>query len=96
MSRSLPAIAQPMLDITPAAFMARLREALEVRHVVVGLVKAPIFALAIGLIGTRMGMTVARDTRAVGAATTSTVVQSIVAVILLDAFFAVLLQALDL
>jgi phospholipid/cholesterol/gamma-HCH transport system permease protein len=42
-----------------------------------------------------MGMTVGRDTRAVGAATTSTVVQSIVAVILLDAFFAVLLQALD-
>ncbi len=39
-------------------------------------------------------MTVGRDTRAVGAATTSTVVQSIVAVILLDAAFAVLLQAL--
>lgn len=90
------AIAHPMLDITPAAFVARLREALEMRHVVVGLVKAPMFALAIALIGTRMGMTVERDTRAVGAATTSTVVQSIVAVILLDALFAVLLQAVDL
>lgn len=89
------AIAHPMLDITPPAFLARLREALDLRHVVVGLVKAPVFALAIALIGTRMGMTVGRDTRAVGAATTSTVVQSIVAVILLDAFFAILLQALD-
>jgi len=59
-------------------------------------VKAPVFALAIAVIGVRMGMTVARDTRALGAATTSTVVQSIVAVILLDAGFAVLLQALDL
>lgn len=88
------AIAGPMLDITPAAFLARLRDALELRHAVVGLVKAPVFALFIAVIGTRMGMTVGRDTRAVGAATTSTVVQSIVAVILLDAGFAVLLEEL--
>ena len=88
-------IAEPMLDISPPAFLARLREALELRHVFVGLVKAPVFAFVIAVIGTRMGMTVARDTRALGAATTSTVVQSIVAVILLDAGFAVLLQALD-
>lgn len=90
------AIAGPMLDITPAAFLARLREALDLRHVLVGLAKAPVFALAIAVIGVRMGMTVGRDTRALGAATTSTVVQSIVAVILLDAAFAVLLQALEL
>lgn len=90
------AIAQPMLDITPTAFLARLRVELDLRHVVVGLLKAPVFAFVIALIGTRMGMTVARDTRALGAATTSTVVQSIVAVILLDAAFAILLQALAL
>lgn len=88
-------IAGPMLDITPAAFLTRLRESLELRHAVVGLVKAPVFALVISVIGTRMGLTVARDTRAVGVATTSTVVQSIVAVILLDALFAVVLQELD-
>ena len=90
------AVTGTMLDITPVAFLARLREALDVRHALVGLAKAPVFALVIAVIGTRMGMTVGRDTRAVGAATTSTVVQSIVAVILLDAAFAVLLQALEL
>jgi phospholipid/cholesterol/gamma-HCH transport system permease protein len=90
------AIAAPMLDVTPAAFLARLHEALDVRHVLVGLAKAPVFALVIAVIGCRMGMTVGRDTRALGIATTSTVVQSIVAVILLDAVFAVLMQALDL
>jgi phospholipid/cholesterol/gamma-HCH transport system permease protein len=90
------AIAGPMLDIGPVAFMARLHESLDTRHVFIGLVKAPVFALSIAVIGTRMGMTVGRDTRAVGAATTSTVVQSIVAVILLDAAFAVVLQAMDL
>lgn len=87
-------VAGPMLDITPSAFLARLREALALEHVIIGLVKAPVFAFVIAVIGTRMGMTVARDTRAVGAATTSTVVQGIVAVILLDAAFAVLLQEL--
>ena len=89
------AIAGPMLDITPSAFLARLHETLDVRHVFVGLGKAPVFALVIAVIGCRMGMTVGRDTRALGAATTSTVVQSIVAVILLDAVFAVVMEALD-
>lgn len=88
-------ISGPMLDITPTTFLARLQDNLAIRHVYVGLAKAPVFALFISVIGCRMGMTVARDTRALGMATTSTVVQSIVAVILLDAAFAVLFQSLD-
>ncbi len=88
-------IADPMLDITPTTFLARLQESLAIKHVYVGLAKAPVFALFIAVIGCRMGMTVRRDTRALGIATTSTVVQSIVAVILLDAGFAVLFQELD-
>jgi phospholipid/cholesterol/gamma-HCH transport system permease protein len=87
-------IAQPMLDITPTTFIERLRDSLEIKHVYVGLIKAPVFALVIAVIGCRNGMTVERDTRAVGMATTSTVVQSIVSVILLDAGFAVLFQEL--
>ncbi|RVT52602.1 MlaE family ABC transporter permease [Rubrivivax albus] len=88
------AIAQPMLDITPTAFVTRLQEALPLRHVLVGLAKAPVFALVIAVIGVRMGLAAPRDTAALGRATTSTVVQCIVAVILLDAVFAVVLQAL--
>jgi phospholipid/cholesterol/gamma-HCH transport system permease protein len=87
-------IAQPMLDITPTTFIERLRDSLEIKHVYVGLIKAPVFALVIAVIGCRNGMSVERDTRAVGMATTSTVVQSIVSVILLDAGFAVLFQEL--
>jgi phospholipid/cholesterol/gamma-HCH transport system permease protein len=89
-------VTHTMLDISPAAFAVRLHEALELKHVLVGLLKAPVFALVIALIGTRMGLAVTRDARAVGMATTSTVVQGIVSVILLDAAFAVVLQALDL
>ncbi len=88
-------VAEPMLGLTPITFLERLHEALDITHVWVGLGKAPAFALFIAVIGCRMGFTVERDTRAVGLATTSTVVQSIVAVILLDAAFAVLFQELD-
>jgi phospholipid/cholesterol/gamma-HCH transport system permease protein len=87
-------IAEPMLDITPTTFLERLRDALDIKHVYVGLSKAPVFALAIAVIGCHLGMTVERDTRAVGMATTSTVVQSIVSVILLDAAFAIFYQEL--
>ena len=87
-------VADSMLDVTPTTFIARLRDGLDISHPLVGLVKAPVFALVIALIGCRMGMSVDRDTRAVGMATTSTVVQSIVSVILLDAAFAVFFQEL--
>jgi len=88
------AVAQAMLDITPTTFIERLHVALQPRHFIIGLAKAPVFALFIAVIACRMGMTVSRDTRAIGISTTSTVVQSIVAVILLDAFFAILFQQL--
>jgi phospholipid/cholesterol/gamma-HCH transport system permease protein len=85
-------VADTMLSIPPPAFADRLHTALDIRHVWAGLMKTPVFALSIAIVGCRMGMHVGRDTRAVGLATTSTVVQSIVSVILLDAAFAVLFQ----
>ncbi len=89
-------IADHMLDISPGQFLDRLRYALLPRHLLIGLVKAPVFGFAIALIGCRMGMTVSRDARSIGRNTTSTVVQAIVVVIVLDALFAVLLQAVGL
>lgn len=83
-------VADIQLGVTYATFLDRLQSVLDVKHVFVGLVKAPVFAVFIALIGCRMGMAVKRDARSVGEATTSTVVQSIVAVILLNAGFAVL------
>ena len=85
-----------MLDITVSSFINRVQDVLEVRHYLIGLGKAPVFAFFIAVIGCSMGLSVGRDTRSIGINTTSTVVQSIVAVILLDAFFAVLMQELGL
>lgn len=87
-------IANTMLDLTPAGFIDRLHAALDPRHVLIGLGKSPVFALFIAVIGCRMGMDVARDTRSIGIHTTSTVVQAIVAVIILDAIFAIVCQEL--
>lgn len=89
-------MANGTLDITPQTFIDRLHIALRPRHYVIGLAKAPVFALFIAVIGCRMGMAVSRDTRSIGINTTSTVVQGIVAVILLDAIFAVVFQNLGL
>ncbi len=81
-----------LLGITPDVFLRRVHGALEMRQFVIGLSKAPAFAAVIAIIGCRMGLSVARDARSVGESTTSTVVQCIVWVILLDAAFAIASQ----
>jgi phospholipid/cholesterol/gamma-HCH transport system permease protein len=53
-----------------------------------------VFAAFIALIGCRMGIFAERDARSVGNNTTSTVVQCIVWVIVLDAGFALLYQSM--
>jgi phospholipid/cholesterol/gamma-HCH transport system permease protein len=87
-------IGATQLEISPRAFVDRLHATLDLSALVIGLMKAPVFAAFIAMIGCRMGLSVARDARSVGEHTTSTVVQCIVWVIVLDAIFAVTLQQL--
>ena len=82
------------LDISPTLFLSRLHAVLPLSYVLVGLAKAPVFAATVTMIACRMGFRVARDARSVGENTTSTVVQSIVWVIVLDAVFAVVFHKL--
>ena len=83
------------LDITPRVFVERVRGVLELPDFLVGIGKAPVFAAFIAVIACRMGLLVARDARSIGENTTSTVVQCIVWVFVLDAAFAVLFQHLE-
>ena len=87
-------ISASQLGIPVPTFMTRLHSVLDLTDVLVGLGKAPVFGAFIGLIGCRMGLAVSGDARSVGMNTTSTVVQSIVWIFLLDAAFAVTLQRL--
>ena len=73
------------LDISPAMFLSLLQSDIGVQHFLVGLVKAPIFAFLIAAIGCLEGFKVSGSAESVGAHTTSSVVQSIFVVIVLDA-----------
>ena len=76
------------LDISPAMFLSLLQSDIGVQHFLVGIVKAPIFAFLIAAIGCLEGFKVSGSAESVGAHTTSSVVQSIFVVIVLDAVVA--------
>jgi phospholipid/cholesterol/gamma-HCH transport system permease protein len=76
------------LDISPAMFLSLLQKDIGVEHFLVGMVKAPIFAFLIAAIGCLEGFKVSGSAESVGAHTTSSVVQSIFVVIVLDAMAA--------
>lgn len=82
-------VASWQLDVTPYTFLDRLRAVLPFNTLLFGLYKTPVFAAAIAFIACRNGFAVSRDARSVGEHTTGTVVQSLVAVILIDSAFAV-------
>jgi len=77
-------------------FMRRLPEGMGHRHLWLGLVKAPVFAVLIAIIGCRQGLRVERGAEGVGRATTTAVVQAIFAVIVINAFFSILFNVLGL
>lgn len=77
------------LDIPPQAYLARMQDTFELRHLLVGLVKAPIFAMVIALIGCLEGLQVKGTAQSVGERTTSSVVQTISLVIVIDAAAAI-------
>jgi len=83
------------LDIPPQMYIARMHETMEVRHMLVGLSKAPVFALIIGLIGCLEGLKVEGTAQSVGERTTSSVVQTISLVIIIDAFAALWFMHMD-
>ncbi len=76
------------LDISPAQFMAIVERDIALKHFLVGMSKAPVFAFLIAAIGCLEGFKVGGSAQSVGTHTTSSVVQSIFMVILLDAIAA--------
>jgi phospholipid/cholesterol/gamma-HCH transport system permease protein len=76
------------LDIPPPMFLSLLKSDIGVRHFLIGLVKAPVFAFLIAVIGCLEGFKVSGSAQSVGEHTTSSVVQSIFVVIVIDALAA--------
>jgi phospholipid/cholesterol/gamma-HCH transport system permease protein len=78
----------------PEVFMDRLREAVTLDTVQVGILKAPFMAAVIGLIACVEGLRVEGSAESLGEHTTNSVVKAIFLVIVLDGFFAVFFAAI--
>ncbi|SFX42200.1 MlaE family ABC transporter permease [Marinospirillum alkaliphilum] len=83
-------VAQAQLDISPSLFWQRLGDEISIIHFVVGMIKAPVFALIIVNVGCMQGMLARGGAEAVGLRTTRSVVQAIFLVIITDALFSIL------
>ncbi len=82
------------LDITFGQFIRQLHSAVGLNTVAAGLIKAPVFALVIAIVGCYEGMKVSGSAESVGALTTKAVVEGIFLVIVIDAVFSVLFSKL--
>ncbi len=83
-----------MLGITPALYWGQTTASAGIDDFAVGLVKGSVIGVLVAVAGCMRGMQCGRSASAVGLATTSAVVTGIVAIIVCEAVFAVLLQTL--
>lgn len=82
-------VAVASLDINFSMFIDRVQQTITLKHYLVGLSKAPIFAVVIALIGCLEGLRVSGTAQSVGDHTTTAVVRSLTMVIVIDALAAI-------
>jgi phospholipid/cholesterol/gamma-HCH transport system permease protein len=75
--------------VDPEAFLIRLRDAISIDHFTVGMIKAPVMAAVIGIVACVEGLAVEGSAESLGRHTTSSVVQGIFFVIVMDGVFAI-------
>ncbi len=89
-------MALTQLDVTFIEFVNRFKDAVAARHLLIGVGKAPVFAVVIALVGCYQGFRVRGGADAVGRHATISVVQSIFLVIVFDAAFSIAFNWADL
>ncbi len=87
-------VAFGLLGIPPAAFWIEMLTIVDLSDILSGVIKATAFGLIIGLSGCLRGLQADRSAAGVGRAATSAVVTAILLIIIADAIFAVLFNAL--
>jgi phospholipid/cholesterol/gamma-HCH transport system permease protein len=87
-------IVASIYGMEPSLYVARLREAVSISDFEVGMIKAPFMALVIGLVACNEGFQVSGSAESLGARTTSSVVQAIFLVIVLDGLFAMFFSSM--
>jgi phospholipid/cholesterol/gamma-HCH transport system permease protein len=85
-----------ILGLGPVEYLQQTQGAVDLRHVVIGLVKSVAFGAVVAQTGCYYGLRSGRSASAVGEATTKAVVMGIVLVVVVDAVFTVALHLLHL
>jgi phospholipid/cholesterol/gamma-HCH transport system permease protein len=85
-----------MLDVGYLDFLNRLQDSLGLKQLMLGLYKAPAFALIIALVGCFQGFAVQSNASSIGSQTTRSVVQALFLIIIADAIFSIVYSWLDL
>ncbi|MEM9316052.1 MAG: ABC transporter permease, partial [Pseudomonadota bacterium] len=83
-------VCSTLLDMSASLFLQRLTDAADLSTLLVGLSKAPVFALLIGAVATLRGMQVESSAEELGRMTTVAVVQAIFLIVLADGVFTVI------
>ena len=83
------------LDINPALFLDRLQSNVPLDQFWVGMSKAPVFGFVVALIACRQGLNVGGSVQSLGSKTTTSVVQAIFSIIVIDALFAIFYMEMD-
>lgn len=78
------------LGVNYYAYLERFQHAIPLKHYVVGLVKAPVFAFIVAAVGCFQGFQVAANADSVGRKTTQSAVQAIFLIIIADAIFSII------
>ncbi len=89
-------VSNNMLNLTWHDFLTRFQHQIPLKSLIIGLGKAPIFALIIASIGCFQGMSVTGTAESIGKNTTKSVVYSIFFIILADALFSIIFSKLKL
>ena len=85
-----------MLHVGYFDFLSRLQESVGFKQLMLGLYKAPAFALLIALVGCFQGFRVESNADSVGSQTTKSVVQALFLIIITDAIYSIIYSWLDL
>lgn len=83
-----------LLDIPTSSYINRFKDMVDIKHFLVGMIKAPFFGAAISIIGCLRGYEISGSTESVGKFTTISVVNAIFWVIAIDALFAIIFMEL--
>ena len=83
-----------VLGLDASTYLDKLHEAVDFKHFMAGMIKAPFAAVIIALVGCMEGMKVEGSAESLGTHVTSAVVKSIFLVIVLDAIFAMFLSGI--